>query len=394
MTLGTAEAHAIKDLWADTVIYRDTLREAQFTCTVNGGPVTYENLNPEVGTLDASLRVTRIRDGLLTLRVRNRWMTRLTSAAIYHFPEVVSYSNYMSGSLGEHWLTSISDRLAGITAENCPATCSASICPTCPAIQLFSTYNNSTLSYTWSTTGWAHDIDLTSGPVARGCTPGESGCSTLNQYVTGTFTGVMISPVHLLLGHPGPFPAGTQIVLVDKDNNVYVRTTGAGTSVAVAWLNMNILTEPVPASIDTAKVLPADWYTVYAPGYGTAANLYLPAIVTHQWHDAAVHATSGVFALGGEQVLGHGGPLHVAPGSLLFETIVGGDSGTAAFTVINGQTVILSLTNLGGGGAHVSDYIDQINTAMAALQGGANPYQLQIMDLSGFLCDWAGCPGQ
>ncbi len=353
-----------------------TKNEAQLSCSGTlhpSQPLTYESLTPTVATVNVtSGKVDWISNGTAELLAKTPWLTRSIKVAVS--ATLNPAYQFVEGSLGKAWTEVFLDRVTGAT---CTATCSASTCATCPKIQLFSTYNNATQTYVWDTSGWAADLDLTSGPVARGCVPswgGEPTCPSANSAYTGMYTGVMVSPVHLLLGHTAPFPAGTNVVFVDKSNNVTIRTCGAGYSIN-AGLHMNILTAPIAPGIGVAKVLPANWSTIYAPGFAKAT---LPVLSTHQWHDASIHSAYAI--LGGHLEM-RTPPVAGIIGQF-FEYAVPGDSSTAYFAFIDGQTVAMTVLHHSyPDGPDLSKYINEINAAMTALGGG---YQLQVVDLSGF----------
>jgi len=68
---------------------------------------------------------------------------------------------------------------------------------------------------------------------------------------------------------------------------------------------------------------------------------------------------------------------------LFYENKVSGDSGQPAFIILNRQLVLLTVYTYAGSGSgwFIPGYLDQINSAMAALGGG---YSLTQVDLSPF----------
>jgi hypothetical protein len=347
-----------------------------FSYFASSGPVVVNSVTGEYQATGAGDGVVDVRTPLLSKKHTISDMTFTGTPTVYR-----------TGTLGRAISDFLDSRIASVTGENCSATCTTGgACATCPAIELYSTYDHTgSGTYVRSASSWTMDTDVSSMPVAI----------YYNAAWTGIFSGIMVSPVHLLQGHV-LLPPGTILRFVGTDGVVYARTVGAG-RMGVDGLYISIITEALPANVSYAEVFTVDWYATYAPGWTT---IRLPVMVTHQWHNASVMDIFGIVTTVwmAKSV--------ITPRSLLGQSVVGGDSSTpvVAFVPVDSSVHTVALTAFwtggGGGGAGVlySHHISAINAAMATLQGctqGApGSYSLSQLDLSGFTCDWAGCPGQ
>jgi hypothetical protein len=168
-------------------------------------------------------------------------------------------------------------------------------------------------------------------------------------------------------------------------------------------IQIGVLDSDVPGTIGFAKVLPLNWER-YVPGL---TSIPIPVLSTDQ-EKKAIITNMEIYPLrpspSGTTICAHPHPNMTVCSSAdtadlfipteehrmaLFESIISGDSGSPSFLVVNNQLVILTIWTGGtgviaGSGSEISSFIPEIDSAMATLQGGGNPYQLSTVDLTGY----------
>lgn len=189
------------------------------------------------------------------------------------------------------------------------------------------------------------------------------------------FPGALISPRHLCMANHAHPSVGSTIRFLTSDNTVVSRTIANGLGIANSDIWIGVLNEDVPETIAHYSVLPAD-LTDYIRNY------QCPAIVTDGEGNALASRWSAYnlidpYTAAFLKVYTSG---DFAPYS---QQIVGGDSGSPVFILLDGNLVLLGChyTSAGDDASFnpISGYITAINAAMTTLGGG---YQLSIVDLS------------
>ena len=198
--------------------------------------------------------------------------------------------------------------------------------------------------------------------------------------------GVLISPRHVLFARHFSPDVGATMRWVTADNIVVDRVISSIVQLDTNAqyfpdLTIALLDSDVSASISFARVLPNGFENKLPASIQPEK---IPVIFTDQEEKLLVvdlttlPADNDVVSYAAMQV----------PTSTLRlnfnEGIVGGDSSSPAFWIINSQLVLLTLWTFaqnGGAGTSVAAFRDEINAAMNTLGGG---YQLTPIDLSNY----------
>ena len=280
--------------------------------------------------------------------------------------------------LGPSTVDSFISYSGGTLAKNCYDTINNRITGKNPTISkpIFSTLNHTSSTYVRNTGCWAYDLDLT-------C------ISPWNSAGGITMGGTLISPCHIAFANHYQISNGSKIRYVTS-NNVTVEKTIIDQINAVDDIQIGILDSDVPSSISFAKILPSSWST-YLP------NLYrntqyntnsagLPIMTLDYDKKASIMELHYIANNAGAFVRGP------SPNSSFYpflESVVGGDSGSPSFLIINNQLVlILTWTSVIAGPFYGGIYVSSINTAMNTLwtrngrSGGS--YAVTLIDLTGF----------
>lgn len=364
----------IQDLYYERLVYSTVLIEAQvvssnFTPEGVSRMVEYSSLDTDIGTIDSNGRITRVSDGTVRILAKTDTITRRIDVPVelQYNAEAYQIINFADGTLGKNIGDSFDTRITDVTEENLAT-----------KKLIYSTQDHTNGIYVRNTSCWAYDIDLT-------C------ISPWNSYGVQYRAGTLISPRHIILARHYNIPVGNTLRFVTQDNVVITRTVIATAVVDTSTdLQVSLLDEDVPETITFAKVLPDNWQD-YVPGLAFG----LPVLYTDQQEKALI--CTGM--LNGIRIAN---PLawfikRITPASvyekraLLFEIIVGGDSGNPSFFIINNELVILSTWWHSSGtdepehpscdGPNIAYFKTAINTAMSTVGGG---YQLTEVDLSGF----------
>ena len=274
---------------------------------------------------------------------------------------------------------------------------------------IYSTKDHNNSIYVRNTDCWASDLDLT-------CL---SPWNSAGQEVMG---GVLVSPRHVIFcRHSSHYPpAGSTIRFVNQNNQVVEATIISETDIGwdvretSSWdFTIAYLDRDVTASgISVAKILPDNYNQYFEPwSYGSEPILNnkkpipfeLPTLFVDPEDKALVmelEVIKSVIFLYSETsadwVIEAGlSPLFSALKSqdntrlAFFENVVGGDSGSGSFLIINDTLVLIGVSTSGGEGtsgpALIAEAKDRINTAMnalAAAQGNFTNYSLTSIDLN------------
>jgi hypothetical protein len=234
---------------------------------------------------------------------------------------------------------------------------------------MYSVKNHATGEFVRNPDCWAKDWNLSL--VSPDNSRGYNGVYTRSP-------STLISPRHVIMAQHASLQIGDTIKFVDMNNNIITRTlTGKAVRVDGFDISIGLLDSDVPAGFNFAKILPADWKSHL--NISSATNK-VPLLS----FDQELKAIVSVLLAGDSETWINNYSSSVSPRSLLWENVVSGDSGFPSFLIVNNELVVLFLYYVGGsggGGPAVHAYKTQINTAMANLQGGDNPYQLTEINL-------------
>jgi len=238
------------------------------------------------------------------------------------------------------------------------------------ALAIFTTQNHATSTYVRNTGCWAYNVDLT-------C------MSPWNSQAGSNMAGVLISPRHVLFAAHYQPVVGTVMRFVKTDNTVVSRTIAAIQSLpsSIAYFPdfaVAILDSDVTSGISFAKVLPANY-----ANYFKSAQYRVAAFMTDQEKKALVKDWLGLYtASTGATYANFTTPID-AKRLEFSEYLVGGDSGSPSFLIVNNALVLLTVATYSGtgSGTDIPPQKTALNAAMTSLGGG---YQLTEVDLSAF----------
>ena len=308
------------------------------------------NLTPTIASINGS-NLNRISDGTssILISLSSRRLTKRLDTPIYRVggTTTMTLSGYSNGSL----------------AQNCSNFVDTAILSATPlsAMPIFSTRNDSTATYVRNTLCWANSANLT-------C------ISPWNSNGGSQQSGTLISPQHIIFANHFTYPNGTSLRFVDKNNNIVTATLSTQARVGSTDIQIGLLTTPVLSTISFSKVLPKNIAT-YLPSISYTYTT--PALATNQFKQALVDDLAQIVGSATFKM-----PQNTIRQSF-YTNIIGGDSGSPAFLIINNQLVLVTCWNYGGAGSGPSliDNYDSVNATMSALGGG---YQLTDISLSSF----------
>jgi hypothetical protein len=275
---------------------------------------------------------------------------------------VDSFISYSGGTLAKNCYDAINNR---IVTKN-PTT----------SKPIFSTLNHASSTYVRNTGCWAYDLDLT-------C------ISPWNTTGATCMGGTLISPCHIAFANHYQISNGAKIRYVTS-NNVTVERTVIDQINAVDDIQIGILDSDVPSSISFAKILPSNWSTylpnLYRNTQYNSNSAGLPIMTLDYDKKASVMELHYIASNAGAYIRWPSQNSNFYP---FLEMVIGGDSGSPSFLIINNQLVLI-LTWTGGiaGPFYGGIYVTPINTAMNTLwtrngrSGGS--YTVTPIDLTGF----------
>lgn len=205
--------------------------------------------------------------------------------------------------------------------------------------------------YTWNTEWFAYgNVNLTGFGAWRSLTPHYH------------FPIVAVSPWHFVTGYSGT-PVGTTIHFFTQDNQIVSRTVIAYSKACPLFtdghaLFFGLLNDALPPTITPAKLMPHKWEQHYAPSghfvpiegafivdqekKGWPAAIYEADRSDDPREDTTLLASCPTALISPNQTIqvecGY-----TAPG----EALIGGDSGSPAFAIINHQAVVLGFHRYG-----------------------------------------------
>lgn len=253
---------------------------------------------------------------------------------------------------------------------------------------IYSTYNQTTNTYTRNTGCWVAGLDWSGMMVNKVGSPGVTRVSA-------------ITPHHAIgASHYGP-EVGDVIYFCDANNQTVARTVSARTDLGSNTDCCIVrFSSPLPGTVAKYKTLPATW-AQYAP-ISRVANptraAFWPLLGTshYRWDQDWPLQRSNRFAYAREVnvVASYGDinflsfkPAVAFPNALTAYSgepsgFRGGDSGGPCFFIINGELVLVACLLLGTGGPFHPSFLSQINAALDTLGPGGQTYQ--TVDLSQF----------
>jgi len=317
--------------------------------------VAYGTLSNEIVNIDALGRYFAKVSGTAIFTITVPGLTKQTSRSV----SVGGTPFYTTGTLGKAWTDQINNAIDGVSANDTTKA-------------LFINRDEVAGTYEWNSACWAAGFDLTC------MAPWRSGVFSPTSALW-LWPVTAISPRHIVCGHVGT-AVGETYHWFAADNTMVSRTVTAVQQIPATSYYVALLDSDLPATIHPAYLLPADFRTAYIPGIRYSA---LPCIATDQEKKAIIRSIADDgFTL---YNLYFSAPL--TAGQLSFhESIVGGDSSSPVFIVINDgtadRTILVTSWYTATMGLDYSQYITEINAAMSTLQGGVDPYQVQTIDLS------------
>ncbi|MBP6858977.1 MAG: hypothetical protein KBC33_04095 [Candidatus Pacebacteria bacterium] len=338
----------------DVVYYNYTSAGVVTTCAI-AAPLgsLYTSVNPSIGTVDQGGTTAYVSDGTAQFNVRYRNLTKAVKCPFSDsgVSSAAFSGMYASSSLAAHILDTMDDRLTGITPSNTTQ-------------RIYSSYNDTTHTYTRNTNLFIADVDLTSIPATRG-TVGPS-----------TGDGFLVAPDIMVQAKHVAHANGTVYWFVDDSNNA-VSTTQVGRT-DISGTDMTVIrVSPAVTGVSFAKILPSYINTKITSTALNYANvpmvyqrqdrsLYIGAFKWHQSYD------------GYDMTRAYDDS---SPFYDWFSDIIGGDSGNPAFLVINDELVALGSWSNSSNGWSLNENKATIEAAMTGL---GSAYSLTEANLSAF----------
>lgn len=360
-----------------TETYHDRVYDVTTTSTFNDVVWTYHYeadrpriVIPERGTSDPSRLAVDPSDpfrwishgsGPVTISYTTRWQNVSTEVNAGTLGITRIFSHFVAGTAAENAALNVDTRIAGKNFAK--------------SGKMYSTYEPPNY-FVRNGDFWAADVDLT-------C------LSAYNSYGWGgeggpQRAGTLVSPRHFLCATHFLIPVGTTMYFVRPGGRIITRTVTDYRT--VGWdITVGVLDFDVPPGITFARVLPPDWRTrLYAP-QGSEAQTYrwpVPVLNVNQFREGLVADVETWGPAGSNYVCSSRTPIDPQR-QVFYKDVIGGDSGSPSFVIINNTAVVLTQWTFGGGGQGDQDvyYAPAINAAMAQLGGG---YQLTEIDLSAF----------
>lgn len=246
------------------------------------------------------------------------------------------------------------------------------------ALDLFSTQSFDDNNSVYNVDGWMADFDFTGVP-AHSLTSGD-----VDDESPVWRTGALLSPRHGAVAlhswdHPSVQPNGNgrKVIWIAQDGTRHERTviglSGAvGADLLIAYYDADL-----PSTIANYRVLPLNYenYSRDFPPHNTApTGAITPMIRIDQEWQALVQDWS-VSNIG---IFGWIAPTD-ANRLAYYEPAIPGDSSHPNFVALNGELVLLGVSQGTTSGTFATVFLDAINTAMLDLEaahGGSDGYQL------------------
>lgn len=330
-------------------------------------PVTYGSQNESVATVDSTGAISYVGDGTTYFTARYKNLTRAFPCTFLTSVGGTSYTfdSLLSTSLAQHLINTINTKISGLS-------------PSATTQGLYSTRSAGTLTWVRNPDHFASTTDLTSAAV-------------YNSSTGYTLTGALVAPdimIHANHAHPSP---GSITYFVTSTSTVVSSVISSGTNIAGTDIWVSKLATPITYGVTPAKVIAKNSIGIYGSAVTgtklTATALgYMPVPVVFIPQDSTVYiGTTNLFTSTLESVTtpyrACNSTDYTGTYGGWYRLIVGGDSATPAYFIINNEAVLLGTWNMPCAPSNVSNYVTEINAAMTSL---GSAYQLTTVDLSGF----------
>ena len=188
--------------------------------------------------------------------------------------------------------------------------------------------------------------------------------------------GTLISARHVIYAQHYAIPHGTTLYFIDVASNVYTRTLIDSRSV-MNDICIGLLNSDLPSNIHPVKLLPPN----YLDYMGTARGL--PCVTFDQEEKLTIAELNDLRNYHERTSLSSARRPYNGIRRMFYEDMIGGDSGSPRFLLVNHELVLLYVMWKGGGGSgcFVTHFINEIQSSMNNLMNG---YQLQFIDLDVF----------
>ena len=338
-----------------------------------GFPAIISSVYPSIATIDQNGNVTYVSNGTAQFNVTIGNRTKGVLCQILETTNQYStvYNSIVPTSTAGNIISQINGLISGLT-------------PSTTTEDIYSATDDTDHIYTRNPDVFTGNVNLTSIPAAG--LNGFSGILVapdimINAWHTNYYNGYPQNAIYT-----NPY-LSEKIYFVDKNNNVYSSTIANEESIGGTDIAVLHLTTPMPPSITPADVFAS---TTFFHNISSAAitQEVIPAIVTNQSRTLGIRLLQSVKPIIGPdtyivQLLASQNG--VAPPSWPYANwyygVVNGDSGSPAFTIVNGTLVALGNWTGGDNMPDLSYYTSQINSIMTAL---GSSYQLTTVNLSGF----------
>jgi hypothetical protein len=210
----------------------------------------------------------------------------------------------------------------------------------------------------------------------------------------GTRSGYVVSPNHIITAtHYRP----SEFKVIASDGSVHQRTSITYSLLADCDLAVGYFSDALPATVKPAKIFPENFNSTKIIGsfsneFRNGYQYTIPCVnLLHTINTASI---GDVFMLNSSiytpylQTRGYNLNIKPKESASAWWKWSGGSS-SPVITIVDNEVILLFCLYYGAspnlyGGPLISKYITQVNSAMAALQGGGSPHQLLIKDLSAF----------
>lgn len=226
--------------------------------------------------------------------------------------------------------------------------------------------------YTRNANTWLPGVDWSSMPVRI----------DYNGSVSKLARGCLVTPRHLLaVNHAGVAPGNT-VYFLGTDDQLYSRTvTAVNASLSAEDLRVALLSSDLPSVVTPAKLLPANvenW--IDTADHDDLENTGFSIVMIDQDLNIVSKRWTGYNPASLNQATYPNET--IAPMSAYTESIVGNDSASPVYIIINGVPVIISLvSSIAQSGPAFNKLRIGLDAAVVALGGG---HALQSVDLMGF----------
>jgi len=228
---------------------------------------------------------------------------------------------------------------------------------------VFSTYNGAATNYVRNTNCWVYSADLTCA-------------SPYNSTGLTQRAGTLITPQHVVYATHYPLPVGTVMQFVDMTNAVEVRTVTAVSNIPYHDISIAVLDSALPTNRFTPAAILSGTYTSSIPAIAWA-SYGLPVVTLDREEKASCRLLNPLTFDVSYSIPS------LTNRYAYYDIADGGDSGNPTMIITsNAAPVIIATWHTVGGGASLSYYASQIQTAIYALGGTAT--NLTYADLSGY----------